>query len=116
MVLVVAALLTYSRRYWPVWCGLGVAACGAIYYPFVMANRPPHYYALLEFLASSLAVGAGLVSAVVGVLWLWSPEPSRPATNNHVRGLAECRLSIWMAHDPHSAGLRTSQPRKGVLE
>jgi len=84
VVLVVAALLTYSRRYWPVWCGLGVAACGAIYYPFVMANA--NYYALLEFLASSLAVGAGLVSAVVGVFWLLSLEPSRPATNKTAEG------------------------------
>jgi hypothetical protein len=35
--------------------------------------------------------------------------------NSHVRGLAECRLSIRMAHDRHCTGLRTSQPRKGVL-
>jgi hypothetical protein len=46
-----------------------------------MANRPPNYYALLEFLASSLAVGAGLVSAVVGAFWLLSPEPSGLVTN-----------------------------------
>jgi hypothetical protein len=75
---VATLLLWRARRRWLLWCGLAVAAAGAIYYPAVMAHRPQHYYALFEFLASSLAVGAGLVAAVAGALGLGAPAPTMP--------------------------------------
>ena len=82
VVAVLAAVLVWqSRRHWLLWCGLAVAAAGAIYHPTVMANRPEHYYALLEFLASSLAVGAGLVAAAVGGIRLLSAGSGRSPTD-----------------------------------
>jgi hypothetical protein len=45
-----------------------------------MAHRPQHYYALLEFLASTAAIGAGFVIALIGVIrWLASRSHSSPA-------------------------------------
>jgi hypothetical protein len=69
------------RRWNLVWCGLGVTIAGVIYYPSVMAHRPQHYYALLEFLASSFAFGAGVVIAFVGVLRLRSSGSHHPGVN-----------------------------------
>jgi hypothetical protein len=70
---VLAALLVWRwRRHWLIWCGLAVATAGAVYMPSVMAHRPEHYYALLEFLASTTAAGAGLVMVAVGVVRLLS--------------------------------------------
>jgi hypothetical protein len=76
-------MIRRSRKYWPVWCGLAIAAFGAVYLPAVMANRPPLYYALLEFLASAVAIGGGVVAAVVGALWALSPDPTAPPPNTH---------------------------------
>ena len=81
--LVVTLLVGYVRKYWMAWCGLGIAACGAIYYPSMMAIRPPYYYAILEGLASAVAIGSGFIMAVVGVSWGLSAEPSRYPTNKH---------------------------------
>jgi hypothetical protein len=69
------------RRWSLVWCGLGVAAAGMIYYPSVMAHRPQYYYALLEFLASSTAIGAGVVITFVGTLRLLSSGSDRAGAN-----------------------------------
>ena len=74
----VAALLAWRfRRGRLLWGGLALTAAGAIYYPAVMAHRPPNYYALFEFLATSFAVGAGLVAAAVGGFGLWASAPDR---------------------------------------
>ena len=53
-----------------VWLGLAVIAAAIAYFRTVMAHRPPNYYALLEFLASSFAGGGGFVFVVVGAFWL----------------------------------------------
>jgi hypothetical protein len=83
VMLVAAVLVRWSRKYWPIWCGLGVASCGAIYITAVMANRPPNYYALREWLASVAAISGGMVGAAVGVLWLLSPEAPHPSSDKH---------------------------------
>jgi hypothetical protein len=80
-VAILAGALAYCFRRWTlVWCGIGVAAAGLIYYSAVMAHRPQHYYALLEFLASTAAIGAGFVIALIGVTrWLASRSQPPPA-------------------------------------
>jgi hypothetical protein len=81
--LLAAMLVRWYSKYWPVWCGLGVAACGAAYFSAVMANRPPTYYALLEWLASIAAISNGVIAAAVGLLWVWSPAVARPPADKH---------------------------------
>ena len=81
LLLLAVGLSWRFRRYWPVWCSLGIALCGAIYYPAVMANRPLHYYALLEFLAAAATLGGGLVLAVVGLLWVLCSDPGGSSTD-----------------------------------
>jgi hypothetical protein len=66
--LATALLVRRFPRRWLLWCGLGLIAAGAVYFPFVMLHRPPNYYAILEFLASCGAIGAGLLATAVGAI------------------------------------------------
>ena len=54
------------------------AILGGVYgRPVVMANRPPNYYALLEFLASAVAIGGGLVAAGLAGFRLLNSRPAQ---------------------------------------
>jgi hypothetical protein len=77
---VLTGLLVWrAPRHWLLWGGLALMVSGAVYYPAVMAHRPQHYYALLEFLVSSLAFASGLVAAAVGAFRLLFLGPARCA-------------------------------------
>jgi hypothetical protein len=77
VVAVVTALLAWRfPRARLVWLGLAVIAAATIYFRTVMAHRPPNYYALLEFLASSFAGGGGFVMATVGGFHLLTAKPA----------------------------------------
>lgn len=75
---VTALIVRRYPRYWLLWCGLALAAAGAIYLPAVMAHRPPNYYALLEFLVSIVALAGGLVAALVGGFASGRSAPAAP--------------------------------------
>jgi hypothetical protein len=88
-----AGLVWRWPRHWRIWCGLAIIGAGAVYLPAVMAIRPENYYALLEFLTSSMAVGAGLVLAAVGAFRLVSAASADPATERRSQGVAGGDLS-----------------------
>jgi len=68
--LLAAVLLVFWPRHWLLWYGLTFMAAGFVYFPFVMAQRPNNYYAILEFFTSITAISSGLITAAVGMFRL----------------------------------------------